>query len=158
MAAGPWARRWAIVGVMAAAVVGCTSPPATTALMLVAQKAIEGETVMQQEDLARDRQALAERREALRTAFEADLAGRSELDAGWVRDAAEGYAAAVEGLVRHEAELERMRRQRVENLRAACEAQERAMTLLTGQDAVIRGMMGWDAWDEMYKLSGKEGR
>lgn len=113
---------------------------------------------MQQEDLARDRQALAERREALRTAFEADLAGRSELDAGWVRDAAEGYAAAVEGLVRHEAELERMRRQRVENLRAACEAQERAMTLLTGQDAVIRGMMGWDAWDEMYKLSGKEGR
>lgn len=113
---------------------------------------------MQQEDLTHDRQALAERREALRAAFEADLAERKELDAGWVRDAAEGYAAAVEGLARHEAELERMRQLRAENLGAAAEAQERAMTLLAGQDAMVRGVTGWDAWKKASGWTEKGGR
>lgn len=113
---------------------------------------------MQQEDLARDRQGLTERREALRSAFEADLTERKELDAAWVRDAAEGYAAAVEGLTRHEAELERMRQTRTENLRMAVEAQQRAMTLLAGQDAMIRGATGWDAWSQVNKQSGKDGQ
>ncbi|NJL32081.1 MAG: hypothetical protein HC898_10915 [Phycisphaerales bacterium] len=53
---------------------------------------------------------------------------------------------AMAEIVRHEETLKAQRRQRIDNLRVAAEAQTRALQLIELQDQWLLGTLGLDLW------------
>lgn len=127
---------------------GCTSPPSVAPLLRVAERAMRDEAArLDDDDAKRDTAQMDQSRQALAAAFDADLGEQAaKLDAQWVRDAVAGYVAAREALLRHEAKLHDERASRSDNLRAAAEAQDKAIQLLENQDALITQTTGLDIW------------
>lgn len=117
-------------------VLGGCSMPSVLPLLRLSQEAIEAEAHHLAGERQRDAALLTERQLALSAAFDADLRQRPDLDAEWVRQAAGGYVAAREALLRHDEAVGRERAQRAANLRAAAEAQARAIALLELQDGL----------------------
>ena len=112
----------------------CTSPPAVIPLLEVTRRTLDGEAQRLAADAERDAAYFAQSRAALEEAYQLDLAQRETLDTPWVAEATSAYVAAREELVRAEARAAAARAQRADNLRAAAEAQGRAMGLLEQQD------------------------
>lgn len=135
-----------VVAVVLTLMVGCTAPPSVTPLLRVAARAMREEAARVEEDAKRDQAQIEQSRQTLATAFEDDLDQRTSFDRPWIKDAAEAYAAAREELARHAAALRDERAQRTENLRAAAQAQERAIALLERQDELITRTTGLDIW------------
>lgn len=138
--------RWLMMGAMGLMLIGCGSPPAVSPLLQVAGKAITQEIAQQETDALRESQFQRERQETLQQAFADDLTGRSSLDVPWVKSAADVYAQAMAEIVRHEETLKAQRRQRIDNLRVAAEAQTRALQLIELQDQWLLGTLGLDLW------------
>lgn len=114
---------------------GCTTP-SVLPLLRLGQEAMEAEARHLADERQRDAALLTERQRALSAAFDADLRQRPDLDAEWVRQAAAGYVAAREALLRHDEAVARERAQRAANLQVAAEAQARAIALLELQDGL----------------------
>ncbi len=112
----------------------CTSPPAVIPLLEVTRRTLDGEAQRLAADAERDAAYFAQSRAALEEAYQLDLTQRETLDTPWVAEATSAYVAAREELVRAEARAAAARAQRADNLRAAAEAQGRAMGLLEQQD------------------------
>jgi len=141
----------------------CTAPPSVAPLLRVAERAMVEEAAHVEGDATRDAAQLRQMRAALTAGFDADLAANESPSAGWVKGAAEGYAAAREELARHEAALRVERETRADNLRAAAEAQQRAISLIERQDELITRTIGLDAWRMQFNrplggLTRKENR
>ena len=113
---------------------GCTSPPAVIPLLEVTRRTLDGEAQRLAADAERDAAYFAQSRATLEEAYQLDLTQRETLDTPWVAEATAAYVAAREELVRAEARAAAARAQRADNLRAAAEAQGRAMGLLEQQD------------------------
>ena len=131
---------------MAMAMSACTAPPSVAPLLRVAEKAMTDEAARIEGDTSRDAAQAEQVRASLSAGFDADLAANKKPTAEWIKDAAEGYAAARESLARHEAAMRVERDARADNLRAAAEAQRRAISLIEQQDALITGTIGLDVW------------
>lgn len=119
--------------------VACSSP-SVLPLLRVTQQAITTEISLLDAEKSRDQSILAERQRSLAAAFDADLRQQQALDADWVREATTGYVAAREALLQHEAAVERERSQRAANLRAAADAQSRAIHLIELEDGLWRAL------------------
>ena len=126
--------------------IGCGSPPSVTPLLRMADRAMQDEVARMDDDLERDLYQLGQTRQALATAFDADLAQQEQLTAQWVREGMDVYVAAREALTRQEMQLRRQRQQRQDNLRAAAQAVRRASRLLEQQDKLIEQTVGFDVW------------
>jgi hypothetical protein len=124
----------------------CGAPPSVTPLLRVSRDALLQEAQRQSVDLQREQMHIEQNRAALRSAFAADLAGRQQLDPAWVSDAAEMYAAAQAALANESARREAERLARADNLRAAAEAQSRAIALIEKQDAMLSDVIAVDTW------------
>jgi hypothetical protein len=135
-----------VTAVTALMLSGCTSPPAVIPLLEIVDRQLQAEAQLLGQDAERDAEAVRQMRLNLASGFEADLRQRESLSAEWVRSATDVYVAARDAVTRHELDLERQRRQRADNLRAASEAQRRAMLLLLQQDRLIVDTLGLDAW------------
>lgn len=138
--------RRAMVAAVGLSLVGCTAPPSVVPLLSASQGIVLAEAQRIEADGALDEQYIEQAKRALADAFEADLAQRDALDAQWVREATVVYVAAREQLVEQAMRLREQRRLRADNLRAAAEAQQRAVTLLQRQDALITQTSGLDIW------------
>lgn len=139
-------RPWLVVCVCLAGPAACTAPPSVSPLLRMAEEAMRAESQRLAADVERDVQRIDQTRAALAAAFDADLRQRDALDARWVTDAAEVYAAAREALARHEMALRRERDQRAANLHVAANATRRAVQLIERQDALITRTLGTDTW------------
>jgi len=126
---------------------GCQSAPSVIPLLEIVGRSLETEAQSVNEDRQRDQQYYEQMRDALRAAFEADLHEAEPLDPEWVTDAAEVYAAAREALAQHESSLDQQRLQRMDNLQAALEAQQRTIRLIEQTDAWVARLVGMDMWN-----------
>ncbi len=142
---GMWVRAGCMTALISA-LPGCGAPPAVTSLLQASQRALAMEVAAQQTDLVREAQMQEERRAAISDGFEIDLMQRATLDANWVRSATQGYVAAMVELTRHEEAIKAQRLQRIDNLQAAQQAQQRALALLQMQDQWLQGTLGLDLW------------
>ena len=123
---------------------GCASPPSVTPLLRISERALMREAAQQAIDAERDAEHLRQTRRSLEQAYNQDLAQAQALTTEWVREATQAYVSAREVLLRHENELSRERRARVENLQAAASATRRAISLIEQQDKLLTGAMGED--------------
>jgi hypothetical protein len=139
-------RRWMMAAALPLLLASCTSPPSVAPLLRSAEQALTQEARLLQDDAARDAQQLAQTQATLAEAFEADLRECPQLTAPWVLEATDVYVAAREELIRHDAMLTQQRQTRVDNLRLAAQAQQRAIELLERQDQLITGTSGADLW------------
>ncbi len=146
-----------LAGAMVAGLVltGCASPPSVVPLLELTRRAVLEEAARLEGDARREGLYLAAARDSVAAAYQADLfeqadrmvAGDSEagiggVDAEWVSEATHGYVLAREELLRREVEAGTERAIRAENLRAAAEAQTRAIELLQSQDRLLHRLMG----------------
>ena len=128
---------------------GCSSPPSVAPLLRVSQQAMLAEVEQLNVDVTRDAEQMRQSRVSLDAAFDADMdriENLGELDATWVREAMGVYVPTREALVRHEAALATERLARQDNLRAAAEAQQRALQLLEQQDRLITETTHFSVW------------
>lgn len=143
-------RRAVVCGLAALLAVGslsaCGAPRGVTPLLRVSREVMLREARQQTTDLQRERMHIDQNRAALRSAFAADLAARAQLDARWVSDAAEVYAAAQAALATEIARREAERQTRADNLLAAADAQSRAINLIEQQNAILKDALAIDAW------------
>lgn len=130
----------------------CTTPPSVSPLLRLAQRAMHAEADRILADTERDAERFERVRASLSAAFDADLRQRGELDAAWVRDAAEVYAAARAALARQEAALAHARDQRARNLATAAAATGRALRILERRDALVTGATGVDLWEMVDRM------
>lgn len=125
---------------------GCTSPPSVAPLLRISEQAMRAEVENLIADSARDRAGLDAARASIADGFDADLREQTAPTTEWIRQAAEVYAAAREELMRQELTLAQQRQTRADNLRAAAQAQHRAIELLERQDQLLTGITGVDLW------------
>ena len=138
---------WKLTAVAAAGwLVGCTAPPSVVPLLDASRRIVLAEAQRIEAGGAIDEQSIEQAKLVLADAFEADLAQQDALDAQWVREATVVYVAAREQLVEQAMRLREQRRVRADNLRAAAEAQQRAVALLQRQDALITQTTGLNIW------------
>ena len=140
-----WVAR-AVLAVLPVIAGGCTSPPSVSMLLRVTEKAMLDEAARLDDDATRNAAQATQSRQSLASAFDADLAQVQTLNAQWVKDAAEGYAAAREALVRNELQTQTEWSQRASNLRTAAQAQDRALQLLEQQDTLVLQVTGLNFW------------
>lgn len=145
------APAWWVLATIAAALTGCATPPSVSPLMRVVDRVLGEEILHLEADAARDAEHLRQTREALADAFDADLAGQQSLTAEWVRSAVRAYASAGESLARHEADRARQRSSRADNLRAAIEAQRRALAILEQRDRLIEQTLGGKLTADLWR-------
>lgn len=125
---------------------GCTSPPSTAPLLRISEQAMRAEAENLIADIAQDRAGVDAARASIADGFAADLREQAAPTTEWIRQAAEAYAAAREELMRQELTLTQRRQTRADNLRAAAQAQQRAIELLERQDQLLTGITGADLW------------
>lgn len=135
-------HRAGLVVVLALGLGGCASPPSVVPLMAVAQKAIQQEAGQLAGDGQREQASIAQSQAALKAGYQADLKAQTKLTADWVQQETAGYVAAREALVKQAMTLDQQRRQRLDNLTAAAEAQQRAIAILEQRDALLTQMIG----------------
>lgn len=126
---------------------GCATPPSVVPLLQLVDMELQAEALRLEEESDRDAAMIGQARERLSAGFEADLEQVEFPSVEWIRSASEAYAVAREALARHEMELQDARRRRADNLRAASEAQRRAILLLTQHDQLIIQTLGIDLWE-----------
>lgn len=136
-----------LTALITATVGGCGSPPSVAPLMQVTDKALAQESKHLETMRKREKELLKERRQGLKTGFEADLKQRDDLTAKWVQSHATGYAAAREALLKQHLKRTRQYEQRLENLQAARRALERTTRMLQRQDELLTKTLGGDLWD-----------
>ncbi|MCC7145148.1 MAG: hypothetical protein IT443_01745 [Phycisphaeraceae bacterium] len=136
-------------GISLLCLAACTTPPSVAPLLRIVEKSLTQEQMLLQEDLARAQEYLRQQRAALADAFEADLQLKVALDRQWVLEATEVYAAAREELTRHEMILARQSEQRIDNLKVAEQARQRALAVLEQQDQLATGVLGWSVWQQL---------
>ena len=127
------------------ALAGCTSPPAVGPLLRSVGQVLAQEQKLLGDDAARDAEYLAQNQAALVEAFEADLREQQDPSPQWVLEATRVYVASREALLRHDAQLQRQREIRADNLRMATQAQQRALELIEKQDQLVTSA-GVDVW------------
>ena len=126
--------------------IGCGSPPSVMPLLEVTEQALRAESDHLTADAEHDAQAYQQRREALSSAYQRDLAEQSELSAEWVMSATQAYAIAREELLRHAMHRQSQRQQRRDNLDVAADAIQHATAILAQQDALINRAVGGRLW------------
>jgi len=142
--------------VVLGAISGCASPPSVVPLLETTRAALKQQVEHLETGIERDKTILHQRQQALERAFAADLAERDELTRQWVKEAAKGYVAGREAILKQHLKRRQQHRQRVRNLRAADEAQQRAVELLQRQDALIEQTLGGDLWQARELLGRAE--
>ncbi|MEM9883140.1 MAG: hypothetical protein AAF800_09515 [Planctomycetota bacterium] len=126
---------------------GCGSPPSVLPTMGVVERTLRDEA-----DHAESTGAAFDTRYFDRVLADLDRAFRADLEAtgtfspAWVAEATTAYVAAREGVLRESMRTRSQRRQRIDNLRAAADAQARAAALLAQQDGLRRRVVGFDLW------------
>lgn len=151
--------RWMVLVIFIAAC-GCASPPGVEGLLLTVEQVIEDERNLIATDAERVTRALAQQRDSLEAAWEADLEQRETLDHDWLKRGVRVYVDARETLVRHEAELTADYETRRRNLQMADEALHRARLLLARQDGMFERVPDVRRWlrDEQERYQQEEGR
>ncbi|MEX2672518.1 MAG: hypothetical protein WD294_10450 [Phycisphaeraceae bacterium] len=145
-------RRWGggVLGAIALTAVvlatGCASPPSVEGLLLVAEQTLAEERQWLESDKERAAVSMAQQREGLEAAFEADLQQRETVDEEWLMRGVRVYVDARESLVRHEVQLQQEYQTRQQNLTLAGEAVQRARTMLAQQDAVFERVPDARRW------------
>ena len=142
-------RGWRCVlaaATMAGALAGCGSPPSVTPLMRVVDESLQAELDHLTLDAADAEKLLAERQGALKRAMELDVREQPALAPDWVLDQAGLYVTAREAVLSSHLAEQQSRLIRLDNLRAAREAQARAIELLEKQDALLDRTLGLDLW------------
>jgi uncharacterized protein YukE len=149
---GSRTRRALLMGAAVMVVAGCAAPPSVTPLLRVTHAVLEDEA----QRLAADAERVAQRHERQRAdlaaAFERDLRERRDLDEAWVGEAVRVYVAAREAVTAQAADTREAYADRIDNLRAAGEAQERAVILLEHQRRALpwpEGVSGWELRDRI---------
>jgi hypothetical protein len=132
---------------LAGGATGCSAPPSAVPLMRVARQAMQQQTEHLEQSRERQKQQLEQRQAALKAGFKADLKQRDELTADWVLDGTAGYVAAREAVLRQHFKRRVNTRQRIDNLKAAMRAQDRAVRILQKQDRLLTRTLGGDLWD-----------
>lgn len=144
---GSRTRTALLLGAAVMAAGGCAAPPSVTPLLRVTHAVLEDEA----QRLAADAERVAHRHERQRmdlaSAFERDLRERRELDEAWVGEAVRVYVAAREAVTEQAADTREAYADRIDNLRAAVEAQERAIVLLEHQRRALPWPEGLDGWE-----------
>jgi hypothetical protein len=141
--------RFPLILVVGGAIAGCDSPPSVTPLLRLSREAITAEMQHLQDDAAVQRTLIEQRQLALADAFEADLGAADQegaLNADWVREATQVYVLARETLVKQQQSREQTYAQRIDNLDAAAQAQDRAIAVLERQDELVQRVWGMSPW------------
>ena len=134
---------------------GCGSPPSVVPLLELTRRTVLDEAGRLESDAEREARYLQEAKRQLARAYHADLTQRAapsgvgegesgvgHLDAEWVDEATRGYVLAHEEIVRAELAAKGERAARADNLRAAAEAQTRAIRLIQQQDRLLLRLTG----------------
>ena len=152
--AGRRTRSLLLLSAAALAAAGCAAPPSVTPLLRITQSVLSEEAEL----LAADAERVSERHERQRAelaaAFARDLREREPLDEAWVGEAVRVYVAAREAVRERAAEAEEAYANRIDNLRAAGEAQERAIVLLEHHRRALPWPEGLDGWELRDRVSG----
>ena len=140
-------RSTLLLGAAALVVAGCSAPPSVTPLLRVTRSVLHEESQRLAADAARIGDRYERQRAELAAAFERDLREREELDEAWVGEAVRVYVAAREA-VAAQADAERAGyANRIDNLAAASEAQERAIALLEHHRRLLPWPEPFDGWE-----------
>jgi len=125
---------------------GCGAPPSIGPLLDLSGAVLDREAGRLDADAEAAHDRLELQASMLASAFDRDLNERATLNADWVSEAVSAYVAAREALVRQAAEVESSYAARVDDLRAAREAQRRAVSLLERQQTILPWPASWRGW------------
>mgnify|MGYP006272639083 CR=1 FL=1 len=141
-----WRSRLLLAALLLWTLGGCGTPPAVESLIRVSGEVLDREADRLAEDARRARADTARQQAALATGFDRDLEARDPLDKPWVRDAVSAYVAAREAVALNGRDVEASYANRIDNLRAAHQAQLRALALIERHRAAWPWPASWDGW------------
>ena len=144
----PRRRKVAVLGVLLAVLLvsACASPPSVVPLLRVSASAVDAERARLATDLTRLAQSYDQRRQLLKSGFEADVNARPSMDAKWVTRGVTAYVAARELVLRDELAAAGNLQTRQANLGHVSEALRRAVVLIEQQDHLLMRVPDLRRW------------
>jgi hypothetical protein len=141
-----------VIGLLVGVPAGCSSPPSVVPLLRGVQRGL----IRERQHLAQDSQrsdAIAQAQlDSLEQAFVADMDGRQQLDRAWVTEHTQAYVLARDAVLRQRMNHQAAYRQRRENLDLAIAVQDRAISLIEQQDALLGHMPDLRRWIQDHAM------